>query len=332
MTEVSPLVIPDPTVTFFEKDGTHPVFSYDGLRLASISSDKKKVTVWEMTSHGLVTYVPPIFVKKEVNCFSFSPINRDVFVSAAEDRTGIMRIDGPDSLVTILGMEHKNPIKSCSFFPDGASVLFAEQNGFICIRYLEKAKFMASFDCRIPIEHVVVAQNGTFFVAITKEGIILLKRRWHWGLWLQQDIVKKGQVLVPNQSVVISPDSRFVIYKQTGKELIQIDLKTKKSSAIIGTFARPIISFTYTCHGRFLLVATSFEIYIYDTATWTRIKYQNFRLEIRQIACSPDGRYIVVEGMEVLSFDPSPKDGLWLLDFGRPHLGTLMEEEAALFI
>jgi len=334
MTEVTSSVIPDPTFTYFTSDVTHPVFSHDGSRLGGVCK-KKNIGIWNISGkdYGIENHKT---TDVDLTCLAFSPINHDVIAVSGNHVTEVVRVNGSTPFESVSLVRHNRDTSSCAFFPDGKSVLSAARDGQIRILNFETKQVTNNLECNDSIRNVLIAPDGTYFLAVTENGNIIIRRPWYFGIWIQRYLERRGKENTASQSVTISPDSRSVAYivRDNSQMIGKKDLKTKKTSFILHHLPHhSITSVTYVCGGRFLLVTTTARtFYVYDVITGAQIKFINGFSKIEELVCSPSGRYLAIIGSGLSDGSSPGREGLWLLDFGRPHLGTLTNEEALLFV
>ncbi len=315
MTEVPPLVIPDPTLSLYIESVQKPIFSCDGQYLAGVAKahpDQNFVRIWRIENGEFVEKISDL-MHQEITCMAFSPTDPRVIAIAIENDVHFYEIKDEGHLECFKTVQHGYRVASFDFFPDGTSILIISRYGSIRVVPLKEGKRSARLRYRGIVRGTLMAQNGEYFLCVKGDGRVSTNKRLVWNWWIEKQLctVKNDW----NTDVIaLSPDSRAFAFKSGDTELTVMDLKEKRSHTIALEIHRnfSIQAIAFTSCGRFLLVGIQKVIRVIDLLTREIIKsIQKFSL-IRDIACSPNGRYVAVRGVA----HGEQNHGLVILDFG----------------
>jgi WD40 repeat protein len=319
--------IPSPEIFLLCEDGSFPVFSRDGTLLMISVPKNHRLQVWRVSNEKDSPFTLSIDQYwDEALGYTFSPCDPRNALIAGNRELSLMTTSKDETLRLCREnrMAFSLPICSCGFFPDGTTLFASTDKAIFVFDQMMKRGVLGRYKME-EIVKVLLSPNGKFFIVLTENGSIYRLRRGFLGWWRKERLQEEmeGNPLSFSVPVIaISSDNQHIAYLQDRDIVCIMRLDTKEKRVMKLNIHRrySIMDVAFSSCGQFLVVASEKMLRIFSTVTWEMIASVKQFSRIIRFACSPNGRFMVVEGSMRVKEDTC---GLYVVDFGGLLLGTL---------
>ena len=156
----------------------------------------------------------------------------------------------------------------------------------------QETSLAASFGAEA--RYVDFSGDGQYFAWAGRYTNIGLRiwRTANWGIY--KDL---NSPVYDLNCVVLNPDGKLLAFSENTNRSVQVFRTADWSKAAAFNYEITSQSMKFSPDGKYLAVATTNHVYIYDTATWNLItRLGKHTMTVGRIQVSPDSRYLVVGG------------------------------------